>query len=93
MLYTVYVIYSEKFDQFYHGMSDNIDFRLKSHNQGKVRSTKAFTPWKLIYSEQFVDLSSARKRELYFKSSSGRRFLSVIKDRSRVPRPNAASMD
>lgn len=74
----VYVLYSEKFDRRYVGMSSGIEKRLKEHNAGKTKSTKAFVPWKVIHTESFNDRISARKREKYLKSAAGRRDLKKI---------------
>ncbi len=59
-------------------MTNNLDRRLKEHNSGQNKSTKAFLPWKLVYKEDFEDISEARKREKYFKSGSGREYLKSI---------------
>ena len=61
--------------EIYIGISSDLERRLKEHNAGKNRYTKAFKPWKLLYSEQCHDYPSARKREIYFKSTTGRRWL------------------
>ena len=82
------MIYSEKFDRFYVGHTTDLETRLNFHNNGKVKSTKAFCPWKIVYSEEYESTDEARKREKYFKTGAGRRFLKGIKLRSRIPRPN-----
>jgi len=56
-------------------MTNNIERRLKEHNGGKMKSTKAFIPWEIIYFEKFQNRIEARKREKYFKSAAGRRYL------------------
>ena len=73
MFYT-YIIYSNNFNKYYVGLSANVIQRLKSHNAGKVKSTKAFTPWVLIHFEKFDSRIEARKREKYLKSAAGRRW-------------------
>ncbi len=73
-MYFVYIIYSEKFNRYYVGLSANINQRLKSHNLGKVKSTKAFIFWKLIHFEEFGTRIEARNREKYLKSAAGRRW-------------------
>ena len=75
MPYFAYVIYSSKFDRFYKGHCEDMEIRLKEHNSGKTRSIKAFIPWKLVYFEKFATREEAIKREQYFKSAAGRRFL------------------
>ena len=74
-MYFVYAIKSEFKDWIYVGISNDIDRRLKQHNAGYNRSTKPYRPFKLIYSEKLSNRISARKREQYLKSTSGKRFL------------------
>ena len=56
-------------------MSKNIDNRLKQHNAGQNRSTKAYLPWDLIHVEEFETRQDARTREKYLKSGIGREWL------------------
>lgn len=75
MFYT-YVLQSIK-DPNYHykGHCENVDKRLDQHNSGMTKSIKSKTPFKLIYFEGFEVLEDAVKREKYFKTAAGRRFL------------------
>jgi predicted GIY-YIG superfamily endonuclease len=59
--------------EIYIGISADSERRLKEHNQGKSRYTRAYRPWQKFYSEGCDSYASARKRELYFKTTSGRR--------------------
>jgi putative endonuclease len=70
----VYILQSEKDGSQYVGMSDNPERRIKEHNSGSVKSTKARRPWSIIYQEDFETRVEARKREKYLKSAAGRRF-------------------
>ena len=74
-MYYVYVIYSPSHNRYYKGLTQDIEKRLREHNQGHTRSTKAFKPWVLVYHETFADIGEARKREKYFKTAAGRRYL------------------
>jgi putative endonuclease len=47
MSYWVYIIFSEKFDRFYIGQTNDLDGRIERHNSGYVESTKSFRPWGL----------------------------------------------
>ena len=49
--------------------------RLNEHNIGQTKSTKALIPWTLIYFEEFESREDVRKREVYFKTAAGRRYL------------------
>jgi putative endonuclease len=71
-MYYTYILYSAKFDRIYIGQTENLASRLERHNQGKVRSTKAYIPWKMINYEQFKSRSEAMKREKELKSHNGR---------------------
>ena len=72
---TVYVLKSEKDGATYVGMALNVVARLKEHNAGKNRYTKGHIPWKVIYTEDFPDWSTARAREKYLKSTAGKNWL------------------
>ena len=74
MLY-VYILYSEANDRIYIGHTDNLEARLDRHNRGMVRSTKAYSPWNLIHSEDFSSRGEAMKREKVLKSHKGRDFI------------------
>ena len=71
----VYLLKSLKDNTYYVGMTTDLDQRLKDHNRGKTKYTKGHIPYELIYHEDFRDFSSARKREKYFKSNAGKKYL------------------
>ena len=75
MNWSVYVIQSEIDGRLYKGMTQDVDRRVHMHNMGKVRSTKGYRPWHLIYVEQCADSLQARAREKFLKTSKGREFL------------------
>ena len=74
----VYAIQSAKDGRIYVGMTEDVNKRLIQHNSGKTKSTKGFIPWELIYTEETIDRNSARKRELFLKGGSGKKFLKKI---------------
>lgn len=74
-MYFVYIIQSLKDKKTYIGYSNNFERRLKEHNSGKSKSTKNRRPFQLLFTEQFQAEQEAKKRELYWKSGSGRRKL------------------
>ncbi len=75
MNFHTYVLYSEKYDHFYKGHCQDLNKRLLQHNRGETTSTKPYIPWKLVYFESFETRSEAIRREKYFKTAAGRRFL------------------
>lgn len=74
MFYT-YVLRSEKDKKYYIGCTDNLIKRIKEHNNGLVQATKFRRPLKLVYYEACISKINAYKREKYFKTGFGRRFL------------------
>jgi len=77
-MYFVYVLRSEVNRNLYKGYTQDLEQRVDQHNRGRTKSTKAFVPWTLVYWEEFIDAIDARKREKYFKTAAGRRFIKKV---------------
>ena len=74
MFYT-YVLRSKKDSKLYIGFTPDLKRRLREHNEGKVISTEKRRPMELVYYEACLDEKKAVKREKYFKTGFGRRYL------------------
>ena len=74
-MFYVYILKSIRYNHFYTGQTENLRQRLKLHNSGKVKWTKRYKPWQLIYTEKYIDKKSAVKQEKYLKSHAGRKWL------------------
>ena len=73
--YYTYILESEKNPkQFYIGFTENLESRLKSHNQGNNPHTSKFKPWRIKTAIAFNDRQKALDFEAYLKSPSGRAF-------------------
>lgn len=74
MSYFVYILKSLKDGRCYTGMTNDLVWRLKEHNQGKMSTpfTLSRGPFRLIHAEECVDRVEARKREKFWKSGEGR---------------------
>ena len=59
----MYVLRSLKDERRYIGMTSKLEYRLRDHNYGLVKSTKARRPLELIYTEEFDSKIEAEKRE------------------------------
>ncbi len=70
-----YALISQKDGKFYNGVTNDLGKRLKQHNDGLVPSTKYRVPLRLIYFEAGLDKDDAYRRERYFKTGMGKRFL------------------
>lgn len=70
MFFYVYVLKLKNGD-YYIGSTENIQRRLKEHNQGLVDSTKPSLPYKLVSFTGFLDKRKALLYEKYLKKGSG----------------------
>ncbi len=61
-------------DEYYVGLTGDVEARLKNHNAGKSRHTSKHMPWKIISVHGFHDRQKAAAFEKYLKSGSGRAF-------------------
>lgn len=67
-VFYTYLIKSKIKNWRYIGSTRDLEKRFKNHNQGKVRSTKKFLPFELVYYEAFKTYHLARKREIELKT-------------------------
>ncbi len=65
----LYILQSTKDFGYYIGITDNLEKRLKEHNQGKTKSIKNRIPFILKYSEKYKTNTEARKREILLKKN------------------------
>jgi len=56
-------------DYFYKGSTNDLERRLKQHNDGEVTSTKPYVPYRLVYYEAYLTAHAAHLRESSVKSS------------------------
>ena len=75
MFYYVYILQSEKDNNFYVGYTSDLKKRLDMHNDGNVTSTKNRRPLKLIYFEGCKNQQDATRREKYLKTAWGKRYI------------------
>ena len=73
-MYIVYIL-QDKNGKTYKGMTNNISRRLSEHQRGKTKTTKNMKEIKIIFQEKHNTFEKARKREKYFKTAAGRRYL------------------
>jgi putative endonuclease len=74
-MFFTYVIMSERDSKLYIGFTNELEKRVQEHHKGVVASTAHRRPLKLIYYEACLNEEDAVKREKYFKTGFGRRFL------------------
>ena len=74
-MYTIYAIKSLYKNYIYVGLTSDLENRIHRHNSGYEKTTKPYRPFNLIYTEIAENRESARLREKFLKSSTGKRFL------------------
>lgn len=74
MFYT-YVLESGNDKHLYIGYTNDLKKRILEHQKGGVFSTRGRLPLRLVYYEACLDKYKALRREAYFKTGFGRRFL------------------
>ena len=79
--YFVYLLISKKTNNYitYVGYTNNLNNRLKLHNNGKGAKFTRGRFWKLLYSEKYKTKKEAILRECYIKKN--RKFRNLIKER------------
>lgn len=76
--YCVYILFSEKDYLLYIGYSANLEKRIETHNAGRNKSTANRRPLKLIFCEFYLFEEDARKREIYFKTTMGKKAIKLM---------------
>lgn len=74
-MFIVYIIQSLNRKYLYVGLTNNFNRRFLQHQNGKVRSTKAYRPFQKIHIEEFLTRQEARNREKYLKSGCGKEWI------------------
>jgi putative endonuclease len=70
----VYVLQNKE-GAFYKGFTNNLERRFAEHTRGQTQTTRKMSGLKIVYIEKYITIEEASKREKYFKSAAGRRFL------------------
>lgn len=77
-MYYVYVLKSLKTGEFYKGLTNNIERRLREHFLGKSATTRSRLPLRLIHVEICQDRKEARDKEKFLKSGYGREIIKEL---------------
>jgi putative endonuclease len=75
MFYTYVIQSTQEPSFFYKGHCEDLNKRLEQHNLGSTKSIKNKDPFKIVYWEEFETRQEAIRREKYFKTAAGRRYL------------------
>ncbi len=69
-MFFVYILQSVNTHKYYIGQTNNLEQRINRHNDKLVNSTKAFAPWKIIWSTEKSTRSEAMGLEKKLKNLS-----------------------
>jgi len=78
MPHYVYILYSVSKDRYYTGYSSNLNDRLKRHNSGRSKSTKAGIPWILVYLKTCTTSSEAYQLDQSIKRRKSREYIEQL---------------
>jgi putative endonuclease len=71
----VYILQSEDHpENFYTGLTEELQSRLRKHNNCEVSHASHYKPWRIKTAIAFTDVQKARDFESYLKTGSGRAF-------------------
>ncbi|MBI1971570.1 MAG: GIY-YIG nuclease family protein [Candidatus Wildermuthbacteria bacterium] len=74
----LYILKSIEHGNYYIGITQDLENRLRKHNRGQVFSTRSRRPWDVIHKEYYNTRSAAFHREKYLKSLKSREALEKI---------------
>lgn len=74
-MFFVYILKSLGFKKTYVGRTSDVEKRLYEHNTSSNEFSRRYKPWEIIYTEKLETLEESIKREKYFKSAAGRKWI------------------
>lgn len=77
-MYYVYVLQSKQTKKCYTGYSSNLKERMKDHFSHSVHTTKRMGELVLIFYEAYLLKSDTQRREMYLKTTNGKRALKLM---------------
>lgn len=85
-MYHIYILYSDTYDKYYIGQTNNLERRLLQHNEQEKNSfTAKYRPWRIVKSfEVGESLGIARKIENHIKKQKSRNYIEEILERGTI---------
>ena len=77
-MFFVYILQSRKTNRYYTGSAQDLTGRVREHNAGESRSTRAGIPWDLVYSKGYQTRAEAVRMEKTIKARGAGRFLNAL---------------
>ena len=85
-MYHLYILYSESFDKYYVGQTNNLERRILEHNeQEKTSFTAKYRPWRIASSfEVGASQGVARKIENHIKRQKSKDYIKELIERNSI---------
>jgi putative endonuclease len=84
----VYVIRSESTGRLYVGHTNDLDGRVRQHNNPEtnrsLHTKRNCGPWRLVHFEEFASRGGAMARERFLKSGQGREWLKAATEEEKA---------
>ena len=74
-MFYLYVLQNKETDRYYIGSTNNLERRLKEHQNGKTRTTRILKTNELVYFEEYQIEKEARDREKKLKSYKSKKYI------------------
>ncbi|MGB5356457.1 MAG: GIY-YIG nuclease family protein [Eudoraea sp.] len=80
-MHYVYILFSDLLNRYYVGESENVQRRLKEHNDGFFKNsyTSSVTDWNIYLTIDCLDRIQARKVERHIKNMKSRTYIQNLK--------------
>lgn len=76
--YCVYVLFSLKDKLLYIGYTTDLNKRFETHSKGYSEATAPRRPFILLFCEYYYSMKDAKRRELYFKTTAGKKAIKIM---------------
>ena len=74
-MFLVYILFSQTLGKFYIGMTSDIEKRMQKHLENHDGFTSNAKDWKIVFTQEFDDKSSALKREAQIKNWKSKKMI------------------
>lgn len=82
MAFFVYILYSEKLDKYYIGVTENVEERLRKHLCNHKGFTGKAADWSIVFTEHHPEKAAALKRERQLKGWKNRQRIEQLIQKS-----------
>ncbi len=78
MPYSVYILRSKSTGQYYVGHTNDLEDRLRRHNEGRSQVTRNRGPWRLVHHEEYATKQAAVASERAIEYQKSRSYIEKL---------------